>query len=145
LRPIILLALVSCGCSSSAHGESATDASIEGGGGLCLTCGGDASIDATALVRVRGEIDQACSSADGCHGSGAGSMGLAPGHEFATMINVPSIEIPTLERVLPGDPERSYVYLKVACEGGIVGECMSGDPRVKQMFYDWIEAGAPSQ
>ena len=53
-----------------------------------------------------------------------------------------------MKRVLPGDPEHSYVYLKVACEGGITNACMplsSGfDPRIKQMFHDWIEAGAPT-
>jgi len=77
-------------------------------------------------------------------------MGLTPGNEFQAMINVTSSENPPMKRVLPGDPEHSYVYLKVACEGGIpFGACMplsSGfDPRVKQMFYDWIEAGAPTQ
>ncbi len=76
-------------------------------------------------------------------------MGLSPSDPFGAMINVASTEMPSLKRVLPGDPEHSYVYLKVACEGGIVNACMplsSGfDPRVKQMFHDWIEAGAPIQ
>lgn len=100
-------------------------------------------------MRVKGEIDQVCSNADGCHGSGTGGMGLTPGHEFDAMINVPSSEVPSLMRVLPGDPEHSYVYLKVACEGGIIDACMplgtKPDPRVKQMFHDWIEAGAPTE
>lgn len=138
------------GCSSPAgSGEGAPDASIDEGGGLCLTCPSDVSIDAPPLVRVKDEIDQTCSSPDGCHGGGAGGMGLSPNDPFGAMINVASSEIPSLKRVLPGDPEHSYVYLKVACEGGIVDKCMplsSGfDPRVEQMFHDWIEAGAPTQ
>jgi hypothetical protein len=143
----LLGALATGGCSSG--GEGPSDASTDEGGGFCLTCASDVSIDAPPLVRVRGEIDQVCSNADGCHGDGAGNMGLTPGNEFAAMINVASSEMPTLKRVLPGDPEHSYVYLKVACEGGIIDKCMplsSGfDPRIKQMFHDWIEAGAPTQ
>ncbi|HEX8796385.1 MAG TPA: hypothetical protein VF765_35785 [Polyangiaceae bacterium] len=145
-----LLGALVTGCSSpGGAGEGAPDASLDEGGGFCLTCASDVSIDAPPLVRVKGEIDQVCSNADGCHGSGAGNMGLTPGNEFTAMINVASSEMPTLKRVVPGDPEHSYVYLKVACEGGIDGACMplsSGfDPRIKQMFHDWIEAGAPTQ
>ena len=147
IRLLPLLGALVTGCSSG--GEGPSDASTDEGGGLCLTCTSDVSIDAPPLVRVRGEIDQVCSNADGCHGSGAGNMGLTPGNEFAAMINVASSEMPSLKRVLPGDPEHSYVYMKVACEGGIDGQCMplsSGfDPRIKQMFHDWIEAGAPTQ
>jgi hypothetical protein len=142
-----LLGALATGCSSG--GEGPSDASTDEGGGFCLTCASDVSIDSPPLVRVRGEIDQVCSNADGCHGSGAGNMGLTPGNEFQAMINVASSEMPSLKRVLPGDPEHSYVYMKVACEGGIDGQCMplsSGfDPRIKQMFHDWIEAGAPTQ
>lgn len=144
-----VLALVSCGCSSSsAQGEGA-DASVDDGGAFCLTCPSDASIDALPLVLVKGEIDRVCSDPDGCHGIGAGNMGLTPGHEFDAMINVVSLENPPMLRVKPGDPEHSYVYLKVACEGGIFDHCMPDstgfDPRVKQMFLEWIEAGAPTQ
>jgi len=145
----LLLLAAASGCSSSARGEGAADASIDESGGFCLTCPSDVAIDAPPLVLVRDEIDQTCSDPDMCHGSSAGNMGLTPGHEFEAMINVVSSENPPMLRVKPGDPEQSYVYLKVACEGGIFDRCMplsSGfDPRVKQMFHDWIEAGAPTQ
>jgi hypothetical protein len=147
IRLLLLLGALASGCSSG--GEGPSDASTDEGGGFCLTCPSDVSIDAPPLVRVRGEIDQVCSSPDGCHGGGAGNMGLTPSDPFGAMINVASSEMPTMKRVLPGDPESSYVYKKVACEGGIVGACMplsSGfNPSVKQMFQDWIEAGAPTE
>jgi hypothetical protein len=101
--------------------------------------------DAPAVVRVKGIIDQVCSNVDGCHGSGAGMMGLTIGHEFDAMIGVMSSENPPMLRVLPYDPEHSYVYLKLQC--GMYG-CMPPTgyvPAYAQLFHDWIEAGAPAQ
>jgi len=135
------------GCSASSGPDGVPDAA-DGEATACLFCS-DASIDASLTVRVRGKIDQICANADGCHGSGAGGMGLSPGNEFAPMIDVTSMENPPMKRVLPGDPEHSYVYLKLACEGGIDGGCMplstGPDPQLAQLFRDWIEAGAPTQ
>jgi hypothetical protein len=51
--------------------------------------------------------------------------------------------------VAPGDPDHSYVYKKLACEGGIDGGCMplstGFDPKLALLFREWIEAGAPTQ
>jgi hypothetical protein len=135
--------LVACS-SASGTSEGASD-----GGPMCLFCV-DATTDASVEVQVRGTIDQICSSVDGCHGEGVGGMGLSPGHEFDAMINVTSTENPPMKRVLPGDPAHSYVYIKLACEGGIAeGGCMppasTTDPRLARLFHDWIEAGAPTE
>ena len=116
---------------------------------MCLFCV-DATTEASVEVQVRGTIDQICADVDGCHGEGAGGMGLTAGHEFDAMINVTSTENPPMKRVLPGDPAQSYVYIKLACEGGIVeGGCMPlasmPDPGLARLFHDWIEAGAPTQ
>jgi len=142
---LIGLALSVCvlSCSSTkALGEEPTDAGPPSFGSL------DAADDRSPLAKVKGEIDQVCSQ-DGCHGGGVAGLGLHTNAEFDAMINVASVEMPSMLRVRPGDPEHSYVYLKVACEGGIVDSCMplsSGfDRRVKQMFHDWIEAGAPTE
>jgi hypothetical protein len=146
----MLLALLAAGCSASqvpATNDGGDDGETDATFG-CLFCS-DAADDAPLTIQVKGKIDQICSNADGCHGGlGSGGMSLSPGNEFAPMINVPSYEMPALERVKPGDPAQSYVYRKVACEGGIVGSCMPGsmpDPRLAKLFHDWIEAGAPSQ
>ena len=113
----------------------------------CLLCG-DASDDAPLAVQVKGRIDQVCANSDGCHGDGVGNMALTLGNEFAPMINVTSFENPPMLRVKPGDPAQSYVYLKLACDGGIDGGCMplsSGfDAKLAHLFHDWIEAGAPT-
>lgn len=136
-------ALVACS-SSSAQGSPDDDASVEASP-PCLVCN-DASFDGPLPVQVKGELDQVCGSADGCHGAGTGNFGIHIGSEFADMINVTSSENPPMKRVLPGDPDNSYVYLKLRCEGGIVGACMplgNPSPEIAQLFHDWIEAGAP--
>ena len=150
---VLVAALVFAGCSPPAGdagdsgADAAADATADEGIG-CIVCG-DATEDLPDWVRVKDDIARICSNSDDCHGSGAGGMGLSPGHEFETMINVTSTENPPMKRVLPGDPEHSYVYLKVACEGGIVGDCMPNqavhDPQMAQVFHDWIEAGAQTQ
>lgn len=128
--------------------EGGLDATADGGA-LCLVCSSDATEDLPDWVSVKDEIDRVCSSADNCHGSGAGAMGLSPGREFGSLINVTSTENPPMKRVLPGDPAQSYVYLKLACEGGIVDACMpygaTHDPALAHLFHDWIEGGAPTQ
>jgi hypothetical protein len=137
-----------CACAPSSGSGGAPSDGGDGGVG-CLFCS-DASDDAPLTVRVKDKIDQICANVDGCHGAGAGGMGLAPGGgEFDAMINVASNENPSMKRVLPGDPEQSYVYLKLWCDGGIDGGCMplstGPDPALAQLFRDWIEAGAPTQ
>jgi hypothetical protein len=113
-------------------------------------CFGDAiAYSGPALPFVKSEIDRVCSNVDGCHGGAAGGMVLHPGSEFDAMINVVSSEMPPMLRVAPGDPDHSYVYKKLACEGGIDGSCMpymmTFNPDIPRVFREWIEAGAPTQ
>ncbi len=144
----ILLVTSAFGCSSP-PGDGAGAGDDSGGGGLeCLTCS-DASIDVSAFVQVKGELTQVCANADGCHGAGAGMLGLSAGNVFGPLVGVASYEMPSLLRVKPFDPAQSYVYMKLACEGGIQGSCMplggSITPGLLRAFHDWIEAGAPTQ
>jgi hypothetical protein len=136
-------ALTACS-SSSALGSSEADAGGTEAGPPCLLCS-DASFDGPLAVQVKGELDQVCGSPDGCHGAGTGNFGIQINAEFSDMINVTSSENPPMKRVLPGDPDNSYVYLKLRCQGGIVGACMplgNPNPEIAQLFHDWIEAGA---
>jgi hypothetical protein len=124
------------------------DANGDAGPGPCIFCGSDASEEIAPLLVVKGTIDRVCASVDGCHGQGVKQLALSVGNEFAPLINVPSVEVPSMLRVKPFYPEQSYVYLKVACDGGIQGSCMppgSMDRTLGGAFYAWIEAGAPTQ
>jgi hypothetical protein len=128
---------------------AAADSGADSGSVCQGFCNLDATFDGPLLLEVKDRIDRICASADGCHGSGSGMMTLGLGHEFQTMIGVVSFENPPMLRVAPGDPSNSYVYKKLACEGGIVGSCMplgfALEPDLVRIFHDWIEAGAPTE
>lgn len=133
----------------AACNAAAPDAAPSDGGSSCtFACfgGGDERDDTQKVLSI---LDDRCGSVDGCHGIGAGGMGITQGMELAVLIDVPSTEDPSLVRVRPGDPAQSYVWRKLACEGGIQGSCMPADGPLAQeyvqAFHDWIEAGAPMQ
>jgi hypothetical protein len=52
----------------------------------------------------------------GCHvpGDPASGLSLAQGFAHAELLNVPAAQYPSFVRVLPGDPDASYLYLKIA-------------------------------
>lgn len=64
----------------------------------------------------------------GCH-SGVGTslpgvQNLTAGHTFASIVNVSSIEVPSLLRIKPNDPANSYLVQKIEGAPGIVGSRM---------------------
>jgi hypothetical protein len=88
----------------------------------------------------------------GCH-TGAGRflpavMNLTDGNSYNSLVGVPSIERPAEMRVVPGDPDNSYLIKKL--EGvGISGARMpfNGTPLTDGQILvirRWIEIGAPN-
>jgi mono/diheme cytochrome c family protein len=85
-----------------------------------------------------------------CH-SGAGApqgLQLDAAHSYNLLVGVPSSEVPSLDRVKPGDPTHSYIIIKLTNGPGIVGEQMPrGGPYLSQPTIDaisqWIANGAP--
>jgi uncharacterized protein (TIGR03118 family) len=91
-----------------------------------------------------------------CH-TGGGTVlpsvqNLTAGHTFANIVNVPSIEQPTLLRIKPNDPTNSYLLQKIEGAPGISGSRMplgcgsSANPCLDQATIDlvktWISQGA---
>ena len=74
----------------------------------------------------------------GCHGGAnpAENLNLDAEHSYNDLINVPSTEEPTLDRVKPGDPTNSYLVIHLQKEGD--GAPASDIPFVIQ----WIQDGA---
>jgi len=148
-RAALLAILLATSCTPDASDASDAGAPEEAGLMCGLTCV-DAQSDASVLQKVEGILGSICASPDGCHGGGGGNVPflLSGGADFSPLIDAPSVERPGMVRVKPGDPAQSYLYLKIACEGGIDGSCMPPgppQPSLAALFYGWIEAGAPTQ
>jgi hypothetical protein len=74
---------------------------------------------------------------------------LDPGIGYERLVGPRSIQIPELALVEPGDPERSYLWLKlqhVATEGKGMPRTLTGSKKLRSTELDlyrrWIEGGA---
>jgi hypothetical protein len=100
---------------------------------------------------VQSQIFTASCAFSGCHGGSSPAQGLnlSAGSAYSNIVNVPSNERPTLDRIEPNDPAASYLYLKVIGDPSIVGSQMplGGQPlsaALVDLLRDWIERGAPN-
>jgi len=85
-----------------------------------------------------------------CHSGSSAPEGLMldAAHSYNLLVGVPSTEVPTLDRVKPGDPDNSYLVLKIQGSAGIVGSQMPlHETPLPQATIDvirqWITNGAP--
>jgi hypothetical protein len=74
-------------------------------------------------------------------------MDLRDGNSFTSLVNVASLEQPSLMRVKPGDADNSYIVHKLEGTPGITGARMPfGGPFLDQATIDqvrsWITSGA---
>ena len=86
---------------------------------------------------------------DGSSTSLPGVQNLKAGASYASLVNVASIEQPTLMRIKPNDVANSYLIRKVEGLPGITGVQMpKGGPPLSQATIDqiktWINNGAPN-
>jgi hypothetical protein len=113
--------------------------------------GGGDPIDPNAtFTRVQSEVFTPTCAQIGCHDliGQQSQLVLSTGRAFDGTVNVPSVEMPQLMRVAPGDPSGSYLYRKITGTG-ITGERMPlqqpplSDAQMK-LVRDWIRRGAPN-
>lgn len=106
---------------------------------------------APAFADIQAIFSATCS----CHltspSPGNGMMELTDGKAHANIVGVPSSELPSMNRITPGDPANSYLWLKLT--GGYLEAGGKGDPMpllgdLTQDQLDtieaWIIAGAPA-
>ncbi len=84
-----------------------------------------------------------------CHNgtSPAGDLNLSSQNlAIYFLVGQPSSQNPNVQRVIPGDPQNSLLFQKVACAGPDVGSRMPPGGHLplqwQAMVYDWIEQGA---
>jgi hypothetical protein len=148
---------------------SPADASDDGGDNPFPTFDATGVVDSSLTVRAALVLTRCSAQGDGfgCHSSNAGNMSLATSdnrQDPSVLIDAQSFERPDMVRIKPGDPEHSYLWLKLVGDGGIDGaqmpcvnvvtgdsgdwrtfKCLQSDPlppNQMQDMHDWIEAGA---
>ncbi len=123
-------------------------------------CGGDGVLEtlgppqpppseAPTLTEIQTTIFNRRCAIPGCHASPDPVFGLdlTEGASHASLVGVPSVEPPGFLRVEPGDPEDSYLYMKVLGDPRIAGDRMPPilsflDADEIDRIRRWIEAGA---
>lgn len=84
------------------------------------------------------------------HSGAAAPLGLRldAGNAYASLVNVASVEVGSLRRVLPGDPGNSYLVQKIEGRAAVGARMPLGGPALSQANIDlvraWIAAGAPT-
>jgi hypothetical protein len=74
-------------------------------------------------------------------------MSLSADQTFANVVGVASTEVPSLNRIEPGNPDGSYLLRKVEGSAAVGGRMpLDGPPYLSnaqiQAIRDWISAGA---
>ena len=107
----------------------------------------------TALVptldSIQANVFSANCAVSGCHGGAGAVQGLRldPGFSAGNLINVPSPQNPALTRVIPGDPDNSFLIRKLEGTQTVGARMPDGGPYLQQSTVDvirqWIANGAP--
>jgi hypothetical protein len=106
---------------------------------------------APTLAAVQERIFTPSCARSGCHAGGGAASGLdlSEGLSHGATVAIRSQEVPLLYLVRPGDPDASYLVMKVRGDSGIVGMQMPmgalplADTDLA-LLEAWIEAGAPA-
>jgi hypothetical protein len=83
-----------------------------------------------------------------CHAGAAAPTGLRldEASSYAMLVNVASVEVPSLHRVLPGNPDLSYLVQKIEGRAAVGGRMPLNSPPLPQETIDvikqWIRDGA---
>ncbi len=134
-----LVAAATAGCAGNGAGLDANGNPVTGGGGTEPLSADFKSIQDNVFTPI-------CTK---CHiGAGAPEgLQLDSAHSYSLLVGVPSTEQPNVLRVAPGNPDNSYIVLKLQGSSGISGARMPfGGPYLPQSTIDvirqWITNGA---
>ena len=140
---IVALALAACGAGSG-EGLDQNGQPLSGGGappgGLAPT-----------LASIQDNVFSVRCAIPECHGGGNVQYGLRldPGFSAGNLINVPSPRNPNLIRVIPGDPDASFLIQKLQGTQTLGDRMPDGGPYLTtaqvNVIRQWIQDGAPTQ
>lgn len=98
------------------------------------------------LAEIQASVFTPTCATAGCHsgGSPAAGMSLEDGQTFNNVVNVASVAMPSLDRVVPGDPDNSFLVRRI--EGTFAPQMPLGGAPLDQALIDdvrqWISDGA---
>jgi len=132
-------------------------------GGAFMGCGGAVSLPIVqgdpnkpippTIPSFATEIEPVLNNTCGLSGCHAGQfpnrgLRLQTGEAYALLVNIPSQEVPALMRVLPGDPNNSYLVQKLEGTAAIGAQMPRNGPPMSPEFIAmvrrWIAEGAPN-
>ena len=103
------------------------------------------------LASIQANIFTPSCALAGCHAGPSPQQGqnLSAGVAFSNIVNVASTEQPAFLRVEPGDPDNSYLYMKITGDPRISGDRMPRNAAPLSTakiaaIHDWIANGAPA-
>lgn len=144
LPVLMMTAFALAACSGQPPKDKGEDKN--GGGEAASSASAEPSLFASQIAPI---LQGSCAT---CHltGQEAGNMSLVPGKAIASLVNVKSTEVATLTRVVPGDPDNSYLIMKLEGtqdqHGGMGARMPFGAPPLTQdkidIFRKWIAEGA---
>jgi hypothetical protein len=108
--------------------------------------GGDAPLAPTLASLQQNVFTPVCT---GCHAGAAAPQGLRldAANSYAMLVGVPSVEVPGLLRVAPGNPDASYLVQKLEGRAAVGARMPLGGPFLDAatiaVVRQWIAAGAP--
>lgn len=102
------------------------------------------------FTRVQNEVFTPTCASIGCHDplGQQSQLILTAGRSYAQIVNQPSVEMPSVMRIRPNDPDNSYLYRKITGVN-ITGERMPlnrgplSDAQIA-LVRNWIRRGAPN-
>lgn len=167
-RARFVLALVAAFIAGCSDDVPTADATVDAAADVDLTvhCDADLPADASSpeptFANVRSFFLRRCAAGAACHGPGGqGGLALTGASLHADLVGHPSRMFPVLPRVAPGNPDRSFLWLKVTgcfaqlpgcrAPGGTCGDPMPTLSPISEGFSlpeaavvrAWIVAGAP--
>jgi hypothetical protein len=111
---------------------------------------GDPIDPSATFTRVQNEVFTPTCAVIGCHDplGQQSQMVLSASRSYAQTVNVSSVEMPSVMRIRPNDPDNSYLYRKIIGVN-ITGDRMpQGQPPLSEaqikLVRDWIRRGAPN-
>lgn len=140
LRALAVLAALACaGCAGDGEGLDQNGRPIDstGGGNGTLT---------PDLQSIQDNVFTPICTA--CHVGASAPVGLRldAANSYNMLVGIPSVEVPSIQRVAPGDPNNSYIIQKLEGTAAVGAQMPFGGPALSastiQVIRQWIAQGA---